>query len=60
MEQMVVSILTNAVVRFFVPDLNGGYLFAGRSYSPYTGGLTLKVTSGPENSLDEMNRLGYF
>jgi hypothetical protein len=52
--------LTNAVVRFFAPDLNGSYLFAGRSYSPYTGGLALKVTSVPEMAaFAEGVRLGY-
>jgi hypothetical protein len=52
--------LTNAVIRFFVPALNGGYLFAGRSYSLYSGGLTLKVTSVPEMAaFAEGMRLGY-
>jgi autotransporter-associated beta strand protein len=52
--------LTNAVIRFFEPDVNGSYLFAGRTYSAYSGGLALKVTSVPEMAdFAEGVRLGY-
>ncbi len=52
--------LTNAVIRFYEPDVNGSYHFAGRTYSTYSGGLALKVTSVPEIAdFAEGVRLGY-
>jgi autotransporter-associated beta strand protein len=40
--------LNNATVRFFEPDVNGTQKFAGRTYSPYSGTLSLAVTAMPE------------
>jgi autotransporter-associated beta strand protein len=52
--------LTHAVIRFFEPNLSGSYRFAGRTYSAYSGGLALKVTSVPEMAdFAEGVRLGY-
>jgi autotransporter-associated beta strand protein len=42
------SFLTNAVFRYFVPDPQGGHLFSGRAYSPYSGEHIMKITSVPE------------
>lgn len=44
------AFLSAATVRFFVPDLNGLQVFAGRTYSPYAGGLELAATAMPETA----------
>jgi hypothetical protein len=42
--------LDAAEVRFYAPDLEGLQVFAGRTYSPYAGGLALSVTVVPETA----------
>jgi hypothetical protein len=42
------AFLDAAAVRFFEPDVNGTVKFAGRTYAPYAGALTLAVTAMPE------------
>lgn len=42
------TFVTNALFRYFVPNAYGTQLFAGRTYSPYTGDLAMKITSVPE------------
>jgi autotransporter-associated beta strand protein len=59
-EELLRAVLTNALFRFFVPDAFGTQRFANRTYSAYTGGLAMKITTVPEMAdFAEGVRLGH-